>query len=307
MLPAWAAVLAALVMLLAGAPPAMWLVGAFERSRSGISARKSAGVLTVMVSGALAGRWMAPVAWAMAGMSAGVPEVPGSGPNGAAGRKPAVVDARAGCTRGAGRGGWNGCAGAGWTPGAPAACLAVTGAVLGVTGRPAAVAMAAPVSAAASAAAAALAGMAAGKAAPGMMTGCLSLLPAVRDAAVIPAGTGVRAGGMLAPGASVAAGAVSPAGSLLSSGVGLCSGAGRYSGTHRPSIWRTSASPTEPFDSSQRRTEMSQLVPGGSMGRETRSLGCGVGSVFSLSASSSSKSFSPGRRPVKAMGISASV
>ena len=84
-------------------------------------------------------------------------------------------------------------------------------------------------------------------------------------------------------------------------------GAGLYSGTHRVSIWRTSASPTGPGDSSQRLTEMSQLVPGGSMGRETRSLACGVGRVFSLSASSSSKSFSPGRRPVKAMGMSASV
>ena len=135
----------------------------------------------------------------------------------------------------------------------------------------------------------------------GAETGCRGVagaVAAVVDGALVAPASGA---GLV----SVADGKV--AGRAPGVATGGYSGAGLYSGTHRVSIWRTSASPTGPGDSSQRLTEMSQLVPGGSMGRETRSLACGVGRVFSLSASSSSKSFSPGRRPVKAMGMSASV
>ena len=148
-------------------------------------------------------------------------------------------------------------------------------------------------------------GAAAGRDAAGVAgaeTGCRGVAGAVAavlvDGALVapPSGAGL---------VSVADGRA--AGRAPGVATGGYSGAGLYSGTHRVSIWRTSASPTGPGDSSQRLTEMSQLVPGGSMGRETRSLACGVGRVFSLSASSSSKSFSPGRRPVKAMGMSASV
>ena len=150
-------------------------------------------------------------------------------------------------------------------------------------------------------------GAAAGRDAAGVAgaeAGCRGVAGAVAEAAVVADGALV----VLASGAAWVSGDGGRAAGLAPGvATGGYRGAGLYSGTHRVSIWRTSASPTGPGDSSQRLTEMSQLVPGGSMGRETRSFACGVGRVFSLSASSSSKSFSPGRRPVKAMGMSASV